>query len=302
MAALLTKRVPFRTLLEKDVKADRDASFSTLYIYRKDDTELSIADGSLVSDGSVYNKSVHWRGRTESVTGFVKSVSHIAYCDFFDPTEANAWQQICIDFVHSVRTFMPKLLHKQKVRYLLHLVERMKNYGPSSTFSAELNKQAPSRDNANHFAIVEHLHYICNGCYYDSNERCSKGLQDLYSSDQAQHGWQLPTMVHSMHSRSIVLQRMELEQQDPPFGIIVQMGVMDGDIHQYRAVVSQSSELVHSGDYVKLHPSFCQFTYGQLVATIKPKSEHTLCLVQGFETFKLSNGQQCLNNVEHCSL
>ena len=27
----------------------------------------------LVSDGSVYNKSVHWRGRTESVTGFVKS-------------------------------------------------------------------------------------------------------------------------------------------------------------------------------------------------------------------------------------
>ncbi|KAL5470993.1 hypothetical protein EMCRGX_G003193 [Ephydatia muelleri] len=146
---------------------------------------------------------------------------------------------------------MPKLLHKQKVRYLLHLVERMKNYGPSSTFSAEL---------------------------------------------------QLPTMVHSMHSRSIVLQRMELEQQDPPFGVIVHMGVMDGDIHQYRAVVSQSSELVHSGDYVKLHPSFCQFTYGQLVATIKPKSEHTLCLVQGFETFKLSNGQQCLNNVEHCSL
>ncbi|KAL5457375.1 hypothetical protein EMCRGX_G034625 [Ephydatia muelleri] len=95
---------------------------------------------------------------------------------------------------------------------------------------------------------------------------------------------------------------MELEQQDPPFGVIVHMGVMDGDIHQYRAVVSQNSELVHSGDYVKLHPSFCQFTYGQLVATIKPKSEHTLCLVQGFETFKLSNGQQCLNNVEHCSL
>ena len=27
----------------------------------------------MVSDGSVYNKSVHWRGRTESVTGFVKS-------------------------------------------------------------------------------------------------------------------------------------------------------------------------------------------------------------------------------------
>ena len=32
-----------------------------------------------------------------------------------------------------------------------------------------------------------------------------------------------------------------------------------------------------------------QFTYGQLVATIKPKSEHTLCLVRGFEPLKLSN-------------
>ena len=105
----------------------------------------------------------------------------------------------------------------------------------------------------------------------------------------------------------------ELEQQDPPFCVIVHMGVMDGDIHEYRAVVSQSSELVHSGDYVKLHPPFCQvklclvlyyiycllqFTYGQLVATIKPKSEHTLCLVRGFESFKLSNGQHCFNNVE----
>ena len=27
----------------------------------------------LVSDGSLYIKSIHWRGRTESVTGFVKS-------------------------------------------------------------------------------------------------------------------------------------------------------------------------------------------------------------------------------------
>ncbi|KAL5493403.1 hypothetical protein EMCRGX_G014580 [Ephydatia muelleri] len=195
---------------------------------------------------------------------------------------------------------MPKLLHKQKVCYLLHLVERMKNYGPSSTFSAELNKQAPSRDNANHFAIVTLS--TCTTYVMDATVTAMKGAAKAFKTFTAQTR-QLPTMVHSMHSRSIVLQRMELEQQDPPFGVIVHMGVMDGDIHQYRAVVSQSSELVHSGDYVKLHPSFCQFTYGgQLVATIKPKSEHTLCLVQGFETFKLSNGQQCLNNVEHCSL
>ena len=29
----------------------------------------------------------------------------------------------------------------------------------------------------------------------------------------------------------------QLEQQDPPFGVIVHMGVMDGHIHKYRAVV-----------------------------------------------------------------
>ncbi|KAL5463290.1 hypothetical protein EMCRGX_G032182 [Ephydatia muelleri] len=33
----------------------------------------------------------------------LSKVFRIAYCDFFDPTEANAWQQICIDFVHSVK-------------------------------------------------------------------------------------------------------------------------------------------------------------------------------------------------------
>ena len=81
--------------------------------------------------------------------------------------------------------------------------------------------------------------FLCKGCHVTIGCPCHR---------------QLPTMVHSMHSRSTVLQRMKLEQQDPPFGVIVHMGVMDGDIHQYRAVVSQSSELVHSGDYVKLPP------------------------------------------------
>ena len=33
------------------------------------------------------------------------------------------------------------------------------------------NKQAPSRDIANHFAIVEHLRYICGGGLFNSNER-----------------------------------------------------------------------------------------------------------------------------------
>ena len=33
------------------------------------------------------------------------------------------------------------------------------------------NKQAPSRDIANHFAVVEHLRYICNGGIYNNGEK-----------------------------------------------------------------------------------------------------------------------------------
>ena len=33
------------------------------------------------------------------------------------------------------------------------------------------NKQAPSRDIAKHFAVVEHLHYICNGGIFGNNEK-----------------------------------------------------------------------------------------------------------------------------------
>lgn len=33
-----------------------------------------------------------------------------------------------------------------------------------------VNKQAPSRDIANQIAVVEHLHYICNGGIYNNNE------------------------------------------------------------------------------------------------------------------------------------
>ncbi|KAL5502866.1 hypothetical protein EMCRGX_G009711 [Ephydatia muelleri] len=86
-----------------------------------------------------------------------------------------------------------------------------------------------------------------------------------------------------LHSTTMDGTIEELQQQNPPFTVIAHIGTSDGDIKEYRAVVSQSSDLVHSGDYVKLHPVFCQFTYGQLLATIKTESDHTLCLVQGFD-------------------
>eukprot|EP00731_Ephydatia_muelleri_P024125 Em0016g396a len=105
--------------------------------------------------------------------------------------------------------------------------------------------------------------------------------------------------AHSkLHSTTMDGTIEELQQQNPPFTVIAHIGTSDGDVKEYRAVVSQSSDLVHSGDYVKLHPVFSQFTYGQLLATIKTESDHTLCLVQGFDPLELPNGQQCLNSFE----
>jgi hypothetical protein len=102
---------------------------------------------------------------------------------------------------------MPTMLRKQKVHYILHLVQCMQDYGPSSSFCAERlvlytiaplcmttclnffpirpesfnsnirmqnifgNKQAPSRDIAVHFAVIEHLRFVCEGGYYNDKER-----------------------------------------------------------------------------------------------------------------------------------
>lgn len=117
-------------------------------------------------------------------------------------SKAEAWNQICADFVHSVRDFMPEMLRKQKVHYILHLVQCMQDYGPSSSFCTESpesfnsnvrmqnifgNKQAPSRDIAVHFSVIEHLRFVCeDGCYNDQMESCDKGLHDLYYSNEVQ--------------------------------------------------------------------------------------------------------------------
>ena len=64
-------------------------------------------------------------------------VFQIAYCDFFELSKAEAWNQICADFVHSVRDFMTEMLRKQKVHYILHLVQGMQDFRPSSSFCTE---------------------------------------------------------------------------------------------------------------------------------------------------------------------
>ena len=103
----------------------------------------------LVSDGALYYKPVPHRGTAKSTIGTVKGkayklklywyklcalqVFRIAYCDFFDPAEADTLHQICVGFVHTVRDFMPSLLRKQKVHYfiLLRVCKTMVQLQPS---------------------------------------------------------------------------------------------------------------------------------------------------------------------------
>ncbi|KAL5515449.1 hypothetical protein EMCRGX_G000616 [Ephydatia muelleri] len=87
----------------------------------------------------------------------------------------------------------------------------------------------------------------------------------------------------------------ELQQPNPPFAVIAHIETSGGDIQEYRAVVSQSSDVVHSGDDVKLHPVFCQLASGYYQTGVRP---YTLCIVRGFDPLELPNGQQCLNSIE----
>ena len=129
----------------------------------------------------------------------------IAYCDYYAPSKAAEWKDICKDFVDNVHEYRPDMLKKQKVHLILHLAECMEQFGPTSSFNRERylvqlmhrmryyphsslcrcetfnsfirvqnifgNKGAPSRDIAHHFAVVEQLRHICDGGSYEKGKR-----------------------------------------------------------------------------------------------------------------------------------
>eukprot|EP00731_Ephydatia_muelleri_P017323 Em0010g421a len=71
----------------------------------------------------------------------------------------------------------------------------------------------------------------------------------------------------------------QLLHMDPPFHVNLHLSsLLNGKVQQFKAVVL---ELVHTGDYIKLQPPFCELKYGQLLSTIKSETGHTSCLVQG---------------------
>eukprot|EP00731_Ephydatia_muelleri_P002784 Em0001g2784a len=168
------------------------------------------------------------------------------------------------DMVHSVRDFMPEMLRKQKVHYILHLVQ------PES-FNSDVriqnNKQAPSRDIAAHFSVIEHLHFVCEGsCYNDQMESCDKGLHDLYYSNEVQR-FLLPSGVCdqfmfvkvNITELQVELNIEQLLHMDPPFHVNLHLSsLLDGKVQQFKAVMLYVLELVHTGDYIELQPPLCE--------------------------------------------
>ena len=64
-------------------------------------------------------------------------VFNIAYCQPFHYNKQEEFQQICQDFVNTVKENSPELLKKLKIHLILHLVQSMCDFGPTSAFNTE---------------------------------------------------------------------------------------------------------------------------------------------------------------------
>ena len=61
----------------------------------------------------------------------------IAYCNYYDPSMRDEWSSVCKEFVDTVSRCQPNMLKKQKVHMMLHLVDCMEEFGPTSAFNSE---------------------------------------------------------------------------------------------------------------------------------------------------------------------
>eukprot|EP00731_Ephydatia_muelleri_P028787 Em0020g431a len=119
-------------------------------------------------------------GRKEVLLNYSK-VFAIAYAKSYNRHLKEQWKSVCQNFIDSVKVHFPNLLRRPKMHLILHLIECLEQYGPTSAFSAERcesfnsdvraqniysNRQAPSRDIGKHFAVLEHVRHIIDGGRY----------------------------------------------------------------------------------------------------------------------------------------
>ena len=61
----------------------------------------------------------------------------MAYCNYFSLKDRDECKAICQEFVQEVTTCFPDLKKKVKIHTLLHLVDNMIDFGPTSAFNTE---------------------------------------------------------------------------------------------------------------------------------------------------------------------
>ncbi len=63
-------------------------------------------------------------------------VFKLAYCDYYHPDKEEDWKTICSSFVEAAKDY-PPMNKKLKVHLMLHLIDNMKEFGPTSAFNIE---------------------------------------------------------------------------------------------------------------------------------------------------------------------
>eukprot|EP00731_Ephydatia_muelleri_P031910 Em0023g417a len=216
-------------------------------------------------------------------------------CEFFAMSLYEEWSKICVAFVEAIKMHMPELLQKQKTHLIRHLVDCMRELGPSSAFSAERfesfnarvrahnvygNRRAPSRDIAHRFCVLQHLRYLCNKGDLSSGERCGDVVKEIYHSVFMQH----------------VVFGIPMQDVQQKASLCTWNTTKEEKVVEYRAIISHESSLVNSGDY-KLVSAHNEMLYGILLNTFKTTAGNAICLIQGFQ-FVSMNDEILLNNFE----
>eukprot|EP00731_Ephydatia_muelleri_P019481 Em0012g306a len=187
-------------------------------------------------------------------------VFQIAYSKFFAPSLSDEWRCLCQTFVNTVKQHMPHLLQKQKVHLMLHLVECMHDFGPTSAFNAESTFDTYVR------LIRSVTMKAAVFIKFVQHTLCGIAYKELYS-DKGKYQPGTPRKVQNF-------------------------------IVHYKAIISQESCLINCGDYIELCSNYQQFTYGLLMAVFKTSSGAVLCLLQGFKPLCSADGDQRHNKYD----
>ncbi|KAL5482287.1 hypothetical protein EMCRGX_G022596 [Ephydatia muelleri] len=183
-------------------------------------------------------------GDSEVLLAFTK-VFQIAYCDIFKASSADSCRNVCHAFVDSAKRHMPTLLDKQKTHLLLHLVDCMVQFGPSSAFSAE--RCGIDLKHIYSMPLVQHL-------------LCGTSMQEIYEH-RAIYQQGAPRKVSRCLRTLSTLRLVSVGRQNTTLDILLQCGIhydlvlgsvtLTERVTECGAVMSQERKLVNSGDFIE---------------------------------------------------